>query len=248
MDDLLRLIDAHAHLDEVPKLDAELVRAREAGLVAIIAVGQDERSNEDILEASKKHSNFVFPALGLHPWRLRDDLDTMLKFLEENIEECVAMGEVGLDFKYQTPKESQIKAFEGVLDIAVRHEKPVIVHSRWAWRESLSLVKAAGVNRSVFHWYSGPIETLRDLLAFGCYVSATPAVEYSEPHRLAIRETPINRLLIETDSPVKYRGIDSRPADVVKTMKAVASLKGVDEAKIAETTTKNASELFSLEL
>lgn len=244
----MRLIDSHAHLNEVPRVEEELDRAKQAGLVAVIAVGQDENSNEATLKIARRHDGFVFPALGLHPWNLREDVNDMLNFLEKNINGCIALGEVGLDFKYPKPRELQIKAFEGVLDLAARHEKPVIVHSRWAWKEAFEIVKDKGVDRAVFHWYSGPVETLREILSFGCYVSATPAVGYSGPHRLAIRETPLGRLLIETDSPVKYRGIDSRPADVVKTMKAVASLKGVDEAKIAETTTKNAIELFGLEL
>lgn len=242
------MIDGHAHLEDIPNLDLELDRARTNGLVAVIAVGSDEKSNDAVLSISKRHANFVLPALGLHPWNLRDNLEGMVKSIEANIGECVAIGEVGLDFKYQTPKELQIKAFKQVLDLAVRYDKPVIIHSRWAWREAFEMVRDAGARRAVFHWYSGPIDILREILAFGCYVSATPAAEYSEPHRLALKEVPLDKLLLETDSPVKYRGIASTPNDVLKTLRDAAQLKGVDEREIAEATTKNAIRLFDLKL
>ena len=242
------MIDAHAHLDEVPNLNLELGRARDAGVVAVIAVGSEEKSNEAVLRIARRHPGFVLPALGLHPWSLREDFESTLKSIENNVDECVALGEVGLDFRIQKARELQIEAFKRVLEFARRFRKPVIVHSRWAWREAFELVREGGVKRAVFHWYSGPLETLRELLASGCYISATPAAEYSEPHRLALKEVPLDRLLLETDSPVAYRGMESRPSDVVRVLKAVARLKGVDGNEIADATTENVIGLFGLEL
>jgi len=244
----VRLIDSHAHLEEVPDLDVEIDRAKLNGLVAVIAVGSDEKSNEDVLRISKRYDKFVMPALGLHPSNLREDFESVAEFIEVNIDKCVAIGEVGLDFKYRTPKELQIKTFNKMLDLAVRYEKPVIIHSRWAWQDAFELVKKAGAKRAVFHWYGGPIDTLHKILAFGCYISASPAAEYSEPHRLALKEVPLDRLLLETDSPVKYRGISSTPSDVLRSLKAISSLKGTDEQEVAEITTRNAIQLFRLEL
>lgn len=244
----MRLIDGHAHLEDVPNIDAELARARSNGLVAVIAVGSDEKSNETVLKISRRHAKFVFPALGLHPWALRADLEKMVNSIETNIKECVAIGEVGLDFKYQTPKELQTKAFNRVLGLGVRYDKPVIIHSRWAWREALEMVRDAGVKRAIFHWYSGPTDILREVLAIGCYVSATPAAEFSELHRQALMEVPLDRLLLETDAPVKYHRIASTPSDVLKTVKAVAQLKGTSELEIAEATTENAIKFFDLEI
>jgi len=242
----MHLIDGHAHLEDVPNLDQELERARKNGIAAIIAVGSDERSNEAVLDISKLHANFVLPALGLHPWNLHENLGDMIKSIETNLEDCVAIGEVGLDFKYLTPRELQVKAFNLVLDLAVRHDKPIIIHSRWAWREALEMVRKAGIKRAVFHWYSGPTDILREILTHEYYISATPAVEYSEPHRKVIGQVPLERLLLETDSPVKYRGVASTPSDVLKTLRAVAQLKRTDEEEIARTTSENAVKLFEL--
>ncbi|KUO41447.1 MAG: hypothetical protein APZ16_06555 [Candidatus Hadarchaeum yellowstonense] len=246
--DPVELIDGHAHLEEVPNLELELELAKKNNVRAIIAVGSDEGSNQAVLNISRRHSNYVFPALGLHPWNLSDDFDAAVRSIEENIENCIALGEVGLDFKYQTPRELQLKAFGRVLDLALRHDKPLIIHSRWAWREALELVKKAGVGRAVFHWYSGPPDILREILAQGYYVSATPAAEFSEAHRAALKEVPLERLLLETDSPVKYRGVAATPSQVIKTLKAVARLKEVDEAEVAKVTTENAIRLFELKI
>ncbi|MEW6222323.1 MAG: TatD family hydrolase [Candidatus Hadarchaeota archaeon] len=242
---LPHLVDAHAHLEDIPDIDEEISRAGEAGVIAVVAVGSDEKSNEAALEISGRHRGLVFPALGLHPWNLREDFGPMLEFMERNIERCVAIGEVGLDFKIQKPKELQVAAFKGVLELAGRFKKPVIVHSRWAWRDAFDLVKEAGARGVIFHWYSGPMDVLRELLELGHLVSATPAVEYSEYHRPVVSEVPLSQLVLETDSPVVYRGRPSRPADVVGVMRAVAKLKGVSEEKVAEATTENAAKLFN---
>jgi TatD DNase family protein len=244
----MRVIDGHAHLEDLPNLDSELAAAKEAGVVAVIAVGSDERSNEFALDISRRYSGFVFPALGLHPWNLRENFGNMLESIKNDIDNCVALGEVGLDFKMPKPKELQIAAFKGVLELAKRFEKPVIIHSRWAWREAFELVKESGVKRVVFHWYSGPLDILHEVLDFGCYVSATPAATYSEYHIPAIAEVPLDRLLLETDTPVVYRGMKSSPKEVVRVVKAVAQIKGTSEEEVAETTTKNAARLFGLKV
>lgn len=244
----MRLVDCHAHLAEVSDLDLELQKAREANVQAIVAVGTDGASNELVRQISEKYRGYVFPALGLHPWNLSRDIEKEIQTMEKHVEECIALGEVGLDFKYQTPRELQVRAFSLVLDLAKRYNKPIIVHSRWAWREAFEMVRDAGIRLAVFHWYSGPLDVLHEILTKGYYVSATPAVEFSEAHRRAIMETPLENLLLETDSPVKYRGTASRPIDVVKTLEGVAKLKGVDKTAVAEITTENAIKVFGFKL
>ncbi|MEM2251489.1 MAG: TatD family hydrolase [Candidatus Hadarchaeales archaeon] len=244
----MRLVDCHAHLAELLNLDQELEKAKEVGVRAIVAVGTDKTSNEIVGRISEKYQGYVFPALGLHPWNLGNDIEKEVRSIEKHIEECIALGEVGLDFKYQTPRELQTKAFSLILDLASRYDKPIIVHSRWAWREAFEMVRDVGIKRAVFHWYSGPLDVMREILAEGYYISATPAVEFSEAHKRAIRETPLERLLLETDSPVKYRGVPSGPQDITKTLEGVARLKEVEKAKVAEITTENATEFFNIKL
>ena len=243
----MELVDAHAHLEMLKNLEAELKRARSVGVVAIIAVGSDLVSNERVLELARAYPDFVFAAFGIHPWKLSESFEQGLQYIERHIDECIAIGEVGLDFWIKKDRELQLKAFKGVLELAKRCEKPVILHTRGAWREAFELVRDAGVKRAVFHWYSGPLGVQEELLRRGYYISATPAANYSETHRAALRKTPLEGLLLETDSPVAYRGVEARPSDIVKTLEAVTELKRLDRQRVAEQTTKNVEELFGLE-
>jgi TatD DNase family protein len=102
------------------------------------------------------------------------------------------------------------------------------------------------IPKAVFHWFSGPLEILQELLNHGYLISATPAAHYSEKHQKAIREAPLEKLLLETDSPVVYEGRSSEPADVVRTLQAVARIKTISEPEVAKVTTENAVRFFGL--
>jgi TatD DNase family protein len=256
---LYKLIDTHAHLDELQDLDSMLEAARKAGVTAIVAVGSNQRSNIETLRISQQYCRSVYPALGLHPWELANmgpsEIDDNLRFIEQNINSAVAVGEIGLDYDKRVlkvaSKELQQEVLGRLLNIASRYGKPAIIHSRYAWKDALGLVQDSGIAKAVFHWFTGFSSVLKDIIDGGYFVSATPAAEYHEEHRRAVREAPLQRLLLETDCPVTY-GIEaryeSRPIDVLRGLKAVSQLKGVDEAAIAEQTTRNAIEFFSFDI
>ncbi len=251
------LVDSHAHLDEIEDVERAIQEAKEVGVVALIAVGQDYESNLRVLELSEKHKAFVFPALGLHPGSLESmsaaEIDRTMRLVEENIERTVAIGEIGLDYhkrvRAAADKERQKEVFKALLELAGRYDKPVSVHSRYSWKDCFDLVKESAVERAVFHWYTGFSSVLREIIAEGYFISATPAGEYHDEHRRAIRETPLENLLLETDSPVRYgreTRYESRPADIVRSLGVVAQLKGLEETVVAEQTTRNATGLFGL--
>ena len=252
-----KLVDTHAHLDELKNLDLVLEEAQKAGVIAVVAVGSNHQSNIKTLEISQKHRRFVYPALGLHPWELGDlktsEIDDNLQFIEQNIASAVAVGEIGLDYDKRVLKvasrQLQKEVLGRLLDIARNYSKPAIIHSRYAWRDALQVIEDAGMDKAVFHWFTGFSSVLRDIIDGGYFISATPASEYHEEHRRAVKEAPLQRLLLETDCPVTYgREIryESRPIDVLRSLKAVSLLKGIDEAMIAEQTTRNAIEFFDI--
>jgi TatD DNase family protein len=252
-----KLIDTHAHLDELDGLEAKLQEARRIGIIAIVAVGSNRQSNVNTLGISERYPHFVYPALGLHPWELADleasDIEDNLRFIEQNISLAVAIGEIGLDYDKRVvkvaSKELQKQVFGQLLNIAKEHDKPAIIHSRYAWKDALQMVQNAGVGRAVFHWFTGFSSVLKEIVDSGYFVSATPAAEYHEEHRRAIREAPLPKLLLETDCPVTYgreTRYESQPTDILRSLKAVADLRGVAEAEIADETTKNAIQFFSL--
>ena len=256
---MYKLIDTHAHLDELKDLDLTLEEAAKAGIIAIVAVGSKQQSNIKTLEISQKHRRFVYPALGLHPWELANlgasEIHDNLRFIEQNIASAVAVGEIGLDYDKRVlkvaSKELQKEVLGRLLNIAKKYAKPAIIHSRYAWKDALQLVQDVGIDKAVFHWFTGFSSVLRDIIAGGYFVSATPAAEYHEEHRRAVKEAPLPRLLLETDCPVTYgRAVryESQPADILRDLKAVSQLKEIDETTIAEQTTKNAINFFSLDI
>jgi TatD DNase family protein len=255
---MVGIIDTHAHLEEIENLEQALVDAKAANVVGIIAVGSDTKSNRQILEIARLHPGFVFPALGLHPWNLKPgDIENDIEFIRNHAFEAIAIGEIGLDYHKKVlalaAKNMQQLAFSELLRIAVKHNKIALVHSRYSWKDCYTLVEEAGVEKAVFHWYTGPSSVLRDILSHGYYISVTPAVEYHSEHRRAARETPLDRILLETDSPVTYgRGrvgeFQARPIDVNRSLKETATLKEISVSELAEITTSNVVKLFELSL
>jgi TatD DNase family protein len=243
----LRLIDTHAHLDETPDPEGALTRARDAGVKAVVAVGTDRPSNEKVLELAARFPAFVLPSLGIHPWRLEGmDLEANLRFIQKEIRGCLALGEVGLDFAIGTSREKQEEAFSRILAIASRESKPVLLHARRAWGEAFRMLDSRNIEKAVFHWYSGPLEVLKEIIARGYFISATPAAGYSRRHRESILAAPLDQLLLETDCPEVYRGQASEPKDICLTLGAVSEIKGLPREEIAAQTFLNAVKLFQL--
>jgi TatD DNase family protein len=252
----LKIIDTHAHLEEIENLGETISKAKAAGLTTIVAMGQDVKTNTKTLEIAAQYPGFVYPALGWHPWYIKEtDIDANLDFIKANINKTVAVGEVGLDYHKRVregaEKDLQKRVLRELLKIAKEHDKPACIHSRYAWRDAFDLVRKAGLEKAVFHWYTGTSSVLRDIIDSGYYISVTPAVAYHEEHRRAVKETPLAQLLLETDSPVTYaRGREGEfkasPADALRSLKGAAEVKGLSEAEVAEATTKNARRLFNI--
>lgn len=242
------MIDTHAHLDQLEDIEGALAQARQAGLKAVIAVGMDLSSNRAVLDLALRYSGYVFASLGAHPWSMReDDIDENLAFIEDHIDRCIAVGEIGLDYKVKVKKELQRAVFEKALEIAARGDKPVIIHARYSHDRAYRMVKEAGVKRAVFHWYTGPAETLDRILDEGYMVSATPAISYSPPHREAMLLAPLDKIVVETDSPVLYQGKASKPSDIPRVIEELARIKKEEIGRVNRVTTDNALRLFGIE-
>ena len=244
----MKLIDTHAHLEEVRDIEAALIRAKENGVRAIVGVGSDSVSNQKILALSAAHPGFILPALGLHPWRLdRENVENAISFLENNVRRCLAIGEVGLDFAIPISREDQKEVLQKILAIAARGKKPVLLHARRAWGEVLEQLEIFGIERAVFHWYSGPLNVLKRILDRGYFISATPAAGYSTRHRQALKEAPLRQILLETDAPEEYQGKISEPKDLILSWQAVCELKGKGGEEVAATVWENSLGFFGLE-
>jgi TatD DNase family protein len=241
------MIDGHAHLNEIEAVEEALARAQEAGITGIVAVGMDVASNQATLDLHRRFPHLVYPALGYHPWSITPlSIEANLAFIREHLPGCAALGEVGLDYQAKVKKKLQQEVLAALLDLAARENKPVILHTRFSQQRALSMVKAAGIARAVFHWYSGPLDILQEILAEGYFISATPALAYSPPHQAAIQAAPLDRILIETDCPVVYQEKKSEPAHLAVTARELSRLKGIELSQVIAATTNNAKGFYKI--
>ena len=206
------MIDGHAHLNEIKEIDAAISRAVSAGVSVVIGVGMDIESNRATLDIAGRHPGIVYPAVGYHPWSIvPDEIEQNLAFIEERLPFCVAVGEVGIDYKTKVKKKVQWEVYERVLLMAKAADKPVIIHSRFSHARTFEMTAAAGIKRAVFHWFTGERQVLGGILDSGYFISVTPALAYSPFHREAAAFAPLERIMVETDAPVEYQGKISSP-------------------------------------
>lgn len=234
------MLDGHAHLNEIESVDAVLERAKAAGIEGVVAVGMDLRSNRETLALAARFPGFVHPAVGYHPWSIvMEEVEENLDFLRENLNGCVALGEVGIDYGAKVKKRVQQEVFERALAMAAQQMRPVIVHSRTSHERTHRMVRDSRIRKAVFHWYSGPAGILARLLDDGYFISCTPALAFSPAHRAAAQLAPLSRILVETDCPVAYAGKVSEPADLLTTLRELASLKALPIEEVARVTAEN---------
>lgn len=242
------MADVHAHLSEFKELAAIIQRATKAGVFAIVSMGMGLKANIRTLQIAEEYGRpiEILPALGLHPWGLLEkEIKSTIMHMRQNMHKSTGVGEVGLDYwlkdvrKDSLKKEVQRSAFRETIKIAKQFDKPITVHSRGAWEDCFDILLELEAKNVVFHWFSGPIELAEKIVDQGFYISATPALEYSKDHRAAILNAPLDRILIETDSPVKYGDLTSEPKDVTVPLKEVSKLKNVKMEEVAEKTTQN---------
>jgi TatD DNase family protein len=248
-----RLIDSHAHLSDLDDMEGVIGRARETGVDAVVAVGANLATCESTLRWAEAYPGTVFPALGIHPTEWEgDDVPATLRYIEERLDDCVAIGEIGLDYwsksarKDGNIRERQREIYVAQLEMAAERGMPVSVHGRGSWRDALDLAREHGPDGIVFHWYSGPLDILGEVLDSGYMISATPACEFSKHHRAALEAAPLESILMETDSPVSYHGKPGEPADLLLTLKHLSEIKDASEEEVSLITTRNTQEFFEI--
>lgn len=252
------IIDTHAHVDQLENLSDALMRAHEAGISDIVAVSVDLDSMKKILEIAGQYQKpKIHPALGIHPGNVKPQgQQSAFDFMRAHIKEACAVGETGLDYWYKWVRKDEVErqkqkdSFAFHLSLAREFDLPIVIHSRGAWRDCLAMALGYQVKRALFHWYSGPVDILDQVLQAGFYVSTSPSVTYSPESRRAMAHAPLERILVETDSPVNYRDGETsfmaEPKDVIRTWKALSQLKNLNEQEVLAAVNKNAKEFFRI--
>ncbi len=252
-------IDSHAHLnDKAFGLDLEHIieSALEAGVKAILVPGFDFVSSVKAVELAEKHQ-LIWAAVGVHPHDAKIWDQPAAAQLEQLLAEpkVVAVGEIGLDYHYNySTKEEQLKAFIEQINIAKSCHKPIIIHNREAHQDTLETLVREGVGAAggVMHCFSGSGEMAARFLHLGLYISFAGPLTFTNAVKL--RETaagiPMERLLVETDSPYlaphPFRGRRNEPVYVRQVGEKLAEVKQLSVAEVMNTTAGNCKALFGI--
>lgn len=258
----LEIVDTHCHLDfddyagELPDV---LLRARAAGVRAFICIGSgnDISSARGAVALSESEPD-IWAAVGIHP----HDAASMKEADWQELEalgarpRVVALGETGLDYHYNlSPAEDQQRAYRRFIRLAHQLRRPIVSHIRDAHQDAQQILREERAQETggVIHCFTGGVDEARAYLDLGQMLSFSGILTFknAEAIREAARFAPLDRILIETDSPylapIPYRGKRNEPAYMIETLKLLAELKAVDVEKAAQATTVNALRLFCLE-
>ena len=245
------MIDTHCHLfkGEYDELDVLLENIKKAGIICIVN-GCDMVSNNEVLELSNKF-DFIYSAIGFHPSEVDNLPDNYLKFLEENINCVVAIGEIGLDYYWvKDNKNEQIELFESQLKLAEKYNKPVIVHSRNAWNDTYNILSKYKV-RGVIHAFSGSLEMANKFIKLGFKLGIGGVITFKKCNlKDVIKEVDIKDIVLETDSPYlspePVRGKQNSPLNLKYIAEFISNIKDISYIDVCKITSNNASKLFDL--
>lgn len=260
-DSTLKWVDAHCHLEpgDYPDPLPYLERARAAGVVHAVVVGQLQRSGDfgQALQVAQRHPEFLTATMGIHPHDAAQPSEADWAEFERlcGLPEIHAVGEAGLDYYYdRSPRDVQRTAFARQCELSLKLRKPLVVHVRDAHEDCAAVLKETGVTRGVIHCFTGDLSAARSYLDLGLLLSISGVVTYKKTEALAeaVRFAPLDRLMVETDSPflapVPYRGKRNEPAFVSETGKKIAELKAASVADVAQHTSRNAAAFFGFAL
>lgn len=258
-------VDSHAHLEgsrfEKDRGEA-LFRAQEAGVEGIVAIGNgDGPENFDCGVKLAEGHPWIWATVGIHPHEARLADEAAYARMEEIARhpKVIAVGEIGLDYFYDhSPREAQRQAFVRQIEVARRVEKPIVLHNRPsdnsdnAWADLFELLEKYWGGGGVLHCFTGTVEHMRHALEMGFMISFAGNVSYLKAAQIreAAKECPMEKVLIETDSPylapLPHRGKRNEPAFVVETARAIGEIRGVSGEEIGRATTENFYRFFGV--
>lgn len=251
------IFDVHAHYDDEKFNEdryALISSLPDMGVKAVINASVDLKTAEKVLEFTEKYPHF-YGAVGVHPENLEgledDYLARLAKLYTEN-PKIVAIGEIGLDYYWDIPKEPQQKVFEEQLRLAVELNAPVVIHDREAHADTMRLLKKYKPEKILLHCYSGSREMLREVMALNAYISLGGVVTFKNarvPVEVA-EAVPVDKLMLETDcpylAPVPFRGKRNSSEKIAFTAERIAEIKGIDTQELIDICTRNAEEFFDI--
>ena len=246
------LFDSHCHLDlmEEEELKESLTSAKENNVIEMISCATSFLSNERNLELAKKYHQ-IKAAIGIYPLdalELNDlELDKAFYFFHSEAKKTIAIGEVGLDFKYSTKKEElekQISIFERFIKLAKEFNKPLIIHSRFAQKQVLQILEEQKAEKVLLHSFVDSQKLMKQAAEKGYFVSCGLSVTYNEEVTKNITAFPIENLLFETDSPIRFNNEKANPSKIKEIAEKISKLKKIPLIELEKQQENNYKNLF----
>ena len=250
------MIDSHCHLDHDPlvkNIEDVLLRSKKEGITKLLTISTTLNGFPKLLEIIKK-DEMIFGTFGIHPHETNTDQLSKDEIVDKikTKDKIIGVGETGLDFYYNnSDKDKQIKSFQNHIDAAVELNMPLIVHSRNAETETYEILKNSDSSLKILmHCFTGSLPFALKLMELNTYFSASGIITFKKSTELqnTFKELPLERLLIETDSPFlapePMRGKKNEPSFVRYTLNKLSELKNVDFDKLDKITTDNFNRLF----
>ena len=255
---MYKIIETHCHLDylKVKPLEDILLEAQSTGVEKILTIAV-QPDNFDAVRQLAKSNEMVYYSQGIHPHDAKLSTEESLNKIRLRVKEkkMLAVGEIGLDYHYNnSPKDIQIKVFKQQLEIAIEYNKPVIIHSRDADEDMITILKHYGPRmkmKGVIHSFTSTIELAEVAISLGFYLGFNGIITFKNAHnvREAVEICPIDRILLETDSPfltpVPHRGKENSPANLPHILEKIAEIKNLNTKIVEQSCYKNSIDLFT---
>ena len=254
------LIDSHCHLNYEPLISSipDVIKdCKKNNIQKILSIGTTFKNSEISVNLTNKYKE-LYTTVGIHPHEADNDKDNFKYLIKlfDNPNKIIGVGETGLDYYYENSKKNtQIELFQKHIELAKLKKIPVIVHTRSADIDTINMINMNIKNSNVkflIHCFSGGLEFCKKLLDLDCHISFSGIITFKNSQEL--RETakivPLNKILVETDSPylspVPLRGQSNTPSNVKFVADCLAKIKGISLEEISEITTRNFNNLFDI--
>ena len=251
------MIDSHCHLDHETifnNLDEILLRSKSVGIEKLLTICTTDKNFSNIIDLINKDM-MIYGTYGIHPHETSNSnisSKDIIKNVREN-KKIVGVGETGLDFYYNnSDKESQINSFLEHIEASIELSVPLIIHSRNAEKETYEILSKYKNSKLkiLMHCFTGSLDFAKKLLNLNAYFSASGIITFKKSQDLqtTFKEIPIEKLLVETDSPFlapdPLRGKKNEPSFIIHTLKKLATIKNIDTENLDKITTENFNKLF----
>ncbi|MEM1740070.1 MAG: TatD family hydrolase [Desulfurococcaceae archaeon] len=239
------IVDAHIHCTELENIDKYANNTE----FILVCVADDPNSSREVIEFSKKYSNII-PCIGIHPWNIHEyslaQIESSLKHLVNN-HDVNCLGEIGLDRRFRPHTfDKQLEAFSLFMNYAKEFNLVLNLHAADAWREVFELIYRSNINRAYFHWYTGPLDLLRQIEEIGFYVGFNPAWQIQQKHREILVHANLEYLITESDAPYNYRGLIMTPDLIKKSIEYIATVKKTSVDYVEKVIYSNLKRLFKM--